>query len=46
MPVALLAAADDGAIQNIERGEQGGRAVALVSCVIISINSRTMIMGG
>src|SRR5580692_1863566 len=28
--VALLAGADDFAIQNVERGEQGGRAMPLV----------------
>ena len=30
MPVTLHAAADDRSIQDVERGEQGGRAVALV----------------
>lgn len=30
MPMLLHAAADDGSVQNIERGEQGGRAVSLV----------------
>src|SRR6266571_6127972 len=30
MPMALHVAADDGAIENVERGEQRGRAVALV----------------
>src|SRR4029077_9201428 len=30
MPMTLHVAADDGAIENIERGEQCGRAVALV----------------
>ena len=28
MPMALHVAADDGAIENVERGEQRGRAVA------------------
>lgn len=31
MPVALHTAADDIALQDIEGGEQGGRAVALAS---------------
>src|SRR6516162_3948179 len=30
MPMALHVAADNGAVENIERGEQRGRAVALV----------------
>jgi hypothetical protein len=30
MPVALHIAADDGAIENVEGGEQGGGAVSLV----------------
>src|ERR1700756_3203793 len=30
MPMTLHVAADDGAIENVERGEQCGRAVALV----------------
>jgi hypothetical protein len=30
MPVALHAAADDITLQDVEGGEQGGRAVALV----------------
>ena len=30
MPVALHATADDLALQHVEGGEQGGRAVALV----------------
>ena len=30
MPMTLHVAADDGAVQNVERGEQCGRAVALV----------------
>ena len=30
MSVALHAAADDGAVEDVEGGEQGGRAVALV----------------
>jgi len=30
MPVALHAAADHGALEHVERGEQGGGAVALV----------------
>src|SRR5437870_13825846 len=30
MPMALHVAADNGAVENVERGEQRGRAVALV----------------
>src|SRR5437764_12075497 len=30
MPVALHVATDDGAVENVEGGKQGGRAVALV----------------
>jgi hypothetical protein len=32
--VALHAAADNGAVEHAKRGEQGGGAVPLVSCVI------------
>jgi hypothetical protein len=41
MPMTLHVAADDGAIENIERGEQCGRAVALVSDTIASRRRRS-----
>ena len=41
MAVALHAAADDRAVQDVERGEQGGRAMALV----VMVPARPFFMG-
>ncbi|MDF2809947.1 MAG: hypothetical protein K0S56_978 [Microvirga sp.] len=43
MPVPLHAAADDITLQDVESGEQGGRAVALVSWVMVP--ARRFFMG-